>query len=129
MEKKRRISAVVAEKDSATAAAVAACLSRRSYEVEAASTRQGLVNLLKKSPVHIAIIGDVEGSGSPFETLREAVMTSPLTSVVLITDAPAHEVEEKAEGYGILGHVGRDMPKDVMRGLLDNFERIRQALT
>jgi DNA-binding response OmpR family regulator len=129
MEKKGPILAVLAEKDSATAAAAAACLTQRSYEVHTAKTRATLVGMLKESQVHIAVIGEVEGSESPFETLREAVMTSPLTSVILVTDAPARDVEEKAEGYGILGHVGRALPQDVVGELLDNFERIREAIS
>ena len=35
---------------------------------------------------------------------------------------------EKAEGYGILGHVGRKINQDELTHLLENFEMITGAL-
>ena len=128
MEQKKQTTAVLAEKDPGVARTAAAQLNDRSYGVAAATTLQGLMDLLKASLVPIALVGQVEGSGSPFETLKEVVMASPMTSIILITDASAEEVDEEAEGYGILGHVGMDVPVKDLGGLLDNFEKIRQAL-
>ena len=128
MEITRRISAVVAEKDPGVAGAAAQLLTARSCTVAAVETRKGLLDLLKISSVQLALMGEVEGSESPFETLRETVMASPMTSVILITDATDEEVGRRAEGYGILGHVTRAISQRELQGLLDHFEEIRKAL-
>jgi hypothetical protein len=54
-------------------------------------------------------------------------MASPMTSVILITDLPKQEVDDTAEGYGILGHTDRSVRSEEMIPLLESFEKILGA--
>ncbi len=55
-------------------------------------------------------------------------MTSPMTSIILISDLPTKEVDERAEGYGILGHVNRSIPSKNLTLLIEHFEKISQSV-
>ena len=56
------------------------------------------------------------------------VMTSPMTSIILISDLPAKEVDDTAEGYGILGHINRSIPFKDLVDLIEQFEKISQSI-
>jgi len=73
-------------------------------------------------------VGNAKGTSSTFEIMRKIVMTSPMTSIILISDLPTKEVDEKAEGYGILGHVNRSIPSKYLTLLIEHFEKISQSI-
>ena len=112
------------EKDRELARSIAKILRRRLYDVETTSEREVTLNLFKERPYQLALVGDSEDGHSAFASMKEIVMASPMTSIILITDLPKEEVHKKAEGYGILGHVNRNMKSKDLRSLLNCFEQI-----
>jgi len=122
MEQTRKTRAVVVEKDPAVAGAVNKILEKRGFDLSTLIGKQEALEGIKAYA--LAIVGDAEGSSSVFETMREIVMNSPMTSIILITDLPEKEVNDTAEGYGIMGHVSREVPPDQLDPLLDQFEAI-----
>jgi DNA-binding response OmpR family regulator len=128
MENEKNIYAVVLEKDREVARSLAKILKRRSYDVETTFEKEKTLNLFKERPYQLALVGDSEDGHSAFESMKEIVMASPMTSIILITDLPKEEVREKAEGYGILGHVNRNMKSKDLRSLLNCFEQIFSSL-
>ena len=129
MENQEKISVLVVEKDNSVAESIAKILKTRPYAITTLSKKNEAFSLLKKRVHPLAIIGDTEENGSSFEIMREIVVTSPMTSMILITDLSQKEVDEMTEGYGILGHVNREIPHNDMILLLDRFEDIYNSLT
>lgn len=124
MGSRQNIKALILTADSDISGSVEALLKKRSYDVVIFSGKKEALSFLRHKTTHLAILGDADKSVSPFESMKEIVMTSPMTSLILITDLPKEEVDEKAEGYGILGHVDRNIPSDELESLLENFETI-----
>jgi len=128
MNVQKEVDALIVEKEQEAAAAVRKILEERGYRVTLRSGRDEAIRLLKEKRMSLAVLGDAEGSDSPFDTMKAIVMTSPMTSMILITDLSKQEVEDRAEGYGILGHTDRSVPSDGMIPLLESFERILGSL-
>ena len=124
----RGFHALVLEKDPAVTDAVLEILRERSYRATSLSTWKDALSHLRERPYPIAVIGDVEGFGSIFDAMKEIVMASPMTSLILLTDAHEKEIHEKAEGYGIIGHVKRSVPSTDLIRLLERFEEISRAI-
>jgi DNA-binding NtrC family response regulator len=124
MARKEKPHALILEKDSKLNDSIEKILKRRSYSVTASFEKEAALGHLKEKIYPLAVVGDSEGSGSPFETMRDIVMASPMTSMILISDLPDEEVNEKAEGYGILGHVRRDFQSKELLKLVKSFEAI-----
>jgi DNA-binding NtrC family response regulator len=124
MDTQREIHALVVEKDEKVAGAIQKVLEDRHYRVTLLFSKGDAIRLLKESPVSLAVAGEAEDSDSPFHIMKEVVMASPMTSMILITDLPEQEVDDKAEGYGILGHAGRSVRSEDMIPLLEAFEKI-----
>ena len=129
MKNQEKISVLVVEKDNTVVESIVKILKTRSYATTQLSKKNEALSLLKDRIHPLAIIGDTEGNGSSFEVMREIVMTSPMTSIILITNLSKKEVDEMAEGYGILGHINRGIPHDDMILLLERFEDIYDSLT
>ncbi|MBW1910601.1 MAG: hypothetical protein JRJ11_13845 [Deltaproteobacteria bacterium] len=115
MDSQQNVKALVIEGDPGISGAVEALLKERSYDVVIFSDKKEALNFLKQEPSPLAVVGDAEK------------MTSPMTSMILITDLPKKEVDEKAEGYGILGHINRKIPPKDLTSLLENFENILKS--
>ncbi len=124
MNTQKEFHALVVEKDENVAGAVRTLLEDRGYRVTLLSSREEAIRILKERLVSLTVAGEAEGSDSPFHIMKDIVMASPMTSMILLTDLPKQEVEDKAEGYGILGHVGRSVKSEEMTPLLDSFEKI-----
>ena len=124
MKDEKRILALILEKEETVAATINNTLQSREYSVTVLSKKEEALPLLKERVFHLAIVGDTEDGGSVFEIMREIVAASPMTSMILVTDLSEKEVDEKAEGYGILGHIGRSAPLDNLPQLLDSLEKI-----
>jgi PleD family two-component response regulator len=120
----KEIDAIVVEKDDHTAEAVRKILAGRAYRVTRESRKEAVGQHLKARQVSLVVAGEAEDADSPFQIMKEVVMSSPMTSLILITDLPKEEVEDKAEGYGILGHVDRSVRGEEMAPLLASFEKI-----
>jgi len=124
MNVQKTIDALIVEKDDQTASAVRNILEERGYRVALRTSREEAIGLLKERRFSLAVAGDAEGGGSPFDIMKDIVMTSPMTSMILISDLAKEDVEDKAEGYGILGHTDRSVRGEDMEPLLESFERI-----
>jgi len=124
MKDEKRILAFILEKDETVVATIDNALQSRPYSLKALSKKEDALNLLKERAFQLAIIGNTEDSASVFQTMREIVKASPMTSMILVTDLSEEEVDEKAEGYGILGHISRAVPLDNLAQLLDRLEEI-----
>ncbi|MFO7599592.1 MAG: hypothetical protein R6X27_07255 [Candidatus Desulfacyla sp.] len=127
MNTQKEIHALVVEKDEGVAEAIERMLEDRHYRVTLLSGKDDAIRLLKEGPISLAVAGEAEGSDSPFHIMKDIVMTSPMTSLILITDLPKEEVDDKAEGYGILGHAGRSPRSEDIIPLLESFEKILNA--
>jgi len=124
MKSQKEIHAIVVEKDEKTARAVQKLLTGRDYRLSLFSSKEDALKALKEQSASLVVAGEAENSASPLEIMKAVVMTSPMTSMILVTDLPKEEVEEKAEGYGILGHVGRACTEEELIPLLEAFEKI-----
>jgi DNA-binding NtrC family response regulator len=124
MDSQQNVKALVLVGDPGISRTVKALLKRRSYDVTVFFQKKEALGFLKEKSPQLAVVGDAGEKASPFESMKDIVMTSPMTSLILITDLPKKEVDEKAEGYGILGHVNREIPSDELEPLLENFETV-----
>lgn len=124
MKDEKRILALILEKDETVVATIDNTLQTRSYSVTVLSKKEEAILLLKERAFQLAIVGNTGDSTSVFEIMREIVAASPMTSMILVTDLSEEEVDEKAEGYGILGHISRAVPLNSLAQLLDRLEEI-----
>jgi len=124
MTDEKRILALILEKDETVVASIDNTLQNRSYSVTVLSKKEEALSLLKERVFQLAIVGNTEDSASVFGIMREIVAASPMTSMILVTDLSEEEVDEKAEGYGILGQIGRAVPSGDLVQLLDSLEEI-----
>ena len=129
MGNQENISVLVIEKNNTVAESIIRILKTRPYVVTLLYRKDEALSLIKESIHPLAIIGNTEGNESSFEVMKEIVMTSPMTSMILITDLPKKEVDDLAEGYGILGHINRKVPPEELISLLGKFEDIHHFLT
>ncbi|MFC1883408.1 response regulator [Thermodesulfobacteriota bacterium] len=119
---------LIIENDPETADSIAKALLERGYESVFAKTKSEVMDMIKEKVPGLVIVGNTDDEGSVFDVLKDIVMASPMTSVILVTDISPEEIHEKAEGYGILGHVGRKIDHGELTHLLENFEMITGAL-
>ena len=124
MAQKEKTQALILETDGKIADSIAKTLKRRSYSVTISSNKEEALSHFGERLYPLAVVGDAEGSASPFEAMRDIVMASPVTSMILISDLPEEEVNEKAEGYGILGHINREVRSRDLLKLVKSFEAI-----
>jgi len=120
---------LVLEKDQTICEAVTKILKEKSYSVTALTKMAEALRLFREDIYPLAIVGETEDGNSVFESMKKIVMASPMTSLVLICDLPKEEVDGKAEGYGILGHVERAIPSEDLILLLEQFEKISQSIS
>jgi len=120
--------ALIVEKNRSIVPAIEEILSKKSYTSTAVVKKAEALRLLKTRAFPLAIVGKTEDSESVFESMKEMVMTSPMTSLILISDLPREAVDSKAEGYGILGHIDRSIPVESLIFLLEQFEKITHSI-
>ena len=128
MEKQGNLTVLGVEKDQTVVKSIELVLKEKSYILTSSSNEDEALDLLRKTPYPLAIVGDAKGTSSTFEIMRKIVMTSPMTSIILISDLPTKEVDERAEGYGILGHVNRSISSKDLTQLIEHFEKISQSI-
>ena len=128
MENQGEIKALVVEEEQTVFDSIERVLKDKSYRVTRSSDEEEALDLLRETPYPLVIVGDAKGAGSTFDVMKKIVMTSPMTSIILVSDLPAKEVDDKAEGYGILGHINRSIPSNDLTLLVDHFETISQSI-
>ena len=120
--------ALLLESDNALAREIALFLSQQGFSVLAPATTKEALESIRNQRIDLAFLGDPPDRDSCFDLLREVVKASPMTYVVLITDASDKEVHSKAEGYGILGHIPRVFSRARAQQLIDKFIQISESL-
>jgi DNA-binding response OmpR family regulator len=128
MENQENLKALVVEEDQTVVDSIEQVLKDKSYSVTRSSDEEVALDLLRETPYPLVIVGDSKGVGSTFDVMKKIVMTAPMTSIILISDLPTKEVDDKAEGYGILGHVSRSIPSKELTILIEHFEKISQSI-
>jgi DNA-binding NtrC family response regulator len=128
MDSQQNVNALVLVGDPDISRSLEELLKGRSYDVVIFSEIKEALTFLKEKQTPLAVVGEADKNASPFESMKDIVMTSPMTSIILITDLPKKEVDEKAEGYGILGHINGNIPYDDLASLLENFEKVFKSL-
>ena len=128
MEKPEKASALILETEDRITHALSGVLREHACSVVTLRRREDLFRFLEDHSVPLALIGESEEGDTVFSTMKRLVMTAPMTAIILITNRPEEEVTELAEGYGILGHVGRDQPAEDLVPLLERFQEISQSL-
>ncbi len=128
MEAHENVNVLVIESDPVIAEKIESFFKESSYAPITVSQKDEAIRILKKNNCQLAIVGNTRENDSVFESMKDIVMTSPMTSMILITDLPQMEVDEKAEGYGILGHINRKVPIDVLLSHIKSFENIFKTL-
>ena len=130
MVHKKNTNVLVLEKDQEVIDSILPVLEKRPYDVRIInSARTEVGKILREEPPALVLIGDMGGSVSTFELMKETVMLSPMSSIILITDLSEKEVHEITEGYGILGHLKRTVRSEGLTSLLESFEEIRKSLS
>jgi len=125
MEKQQDINVLVFEKDREIINIILPLLKKKGYDnINTCLHKKEIKGILGEKTYGLAVIGEIDGYDSPFDALKDIIMMSPMTSVILISDLSEREVHEKAEGYGIIGHVKRTIPPDDIFLLLEQFEKI-----
>ena len=119
---------LILENHMATADSITKILRKRGYETSFTKTKSEAVTMIKEKGIGLVVIGNNDDNISVFDMLKDIVMASPMTSVILVTDISPKEIHEKAEGYGILGHVSRSVDHDQLATLVKNFEMITGSL-
>ncbi len=124
----KKIKVMLLEKDTAVLEKIQERLETRPYEITQFAKGDEALAASKETPFDLVFVGyDAEGE-DPIDLLKAFVMASPMTSIIMVIDLTDSEVEEKAEGYGILGNVNRDVPAENLFSLLDSYEKIQQSL-
>ncbi|RLB74856.1 MAG: hypothetical protein DRH15_14980 [Deltaproteobacteria bacterium] len=120
--------AIILEADKGLASQIEEYLKNQGYAVFAPLSSEAALDLLKGQRIQLAFLGNPPEGGSCFDLIKDFVMTSPMTYVILVTDAPEKEIHDRAEGYGILGHVPRAFSPVEIQKLIAKYQEINQAL-
>ncbi len=102
-------------------------LQDRFYEKTCFSSSHDALKASKETLFDLVITGHNEENKDPIDVMKTFVMASPISSIIMVTDLSHSEVDEKAEGYGILGNIGRDAPTGDLLSLLETYEKIQQS--
>lgn len=130
MARRKNTKVLVLEKNQEVIDLILPVLEKGPYDIRIInSSRTEVGEILREEPQALVLIGDIGGSGSTFELMKDTVRLSPMSSVILITDLPEEEVHEITEGYGILGHLKRTASPEMLMPLLESFEKIRRSLS
>lgn len=103
-------------------------LAKKPYETTCFSSSNEALGAIGKTPFNLVIAGHNAEQKDPVEVMKSFVMTSPMTSIIMVTDLSDSDVHEKTEGYGILGNISRKVPADNLISLLNTYEKIQQSL-
>ena len=124
-ETKRKV--LLLENDPAVLEKIQMALEDRPYEKVCFPSKNDALEASKTSFFDLVITGHNEENEDPIEVMKTFVMASPMSSIIMVTDLSHSEVDEKAEGYGILGNIARNVPTEDLLSLLRTYEKIQQS--
>ena len=127
MNQETKIKVLLLENDPAVRDKIQQALENRPYERTRFSSSDEALKASKKSFFDLVITGHNEENNDPIDVIKAFVMASPMTSIIMVTDLTDSEVDEKAEGYGILGNIARNVPAEDLLSLLHTYEKIQQS--
>ena len=128
MNQKTETKVLLFENDPTVLEKIEEAFLNRNHRVIRFSTSDEALDALKSTSFDLILVGLGAEKPDPMEVLRSFVMASPMSSVITITDLSDDEIHEKAEGYGILGNIPRNIPNEQLFTLLDTHEKIYQSL-
>jgi DNA-binding NtrC family response regulator len=123
-----KIKVLLLENDPAVLDKIQLALEEKPYEKTSFSSSNEALKASKKSFFDLVITGHNEENNDPIDIIKAFVMATPMTSIIMVTDLSDSEVDEKAEGYGILGNITRNVPTEGLLSLLHTYEKIQQSL-
>ncbi|MCF8127536.1 MAG: response regulator [Deltaproteobacteria bacterium] len=129
MEQKTPVKVLLLEKDPEITEKILQALGGRPYAATCFSSCMDALEASGETPFSLIISGHNMEEKDPVEVMKDFVMTSPMSSVIMVTDLSDSEVEENAEGYGILGNISRNIPVEKLFTLLNTYEKIQQSLS
>jgi DNA-binding NtrC family response regulator len=115
------------ENDPAVLEKIQQALEKRTYDKTCFSSSKDALKASKETLFELIITGHNEEKTDPIDVMKTFVMASPMSSIIMVTALSHAEVDEKAEGYGILGNVDRNVPTDDLLSLLKTYEKIQQS--
>lgn len=124
-ETKRKV--LLLENDPAVLEKIQMALEDRPYKKVCFPSKNDALEASKTSFFDLVITGHNEENEDPIEVMKTFVMASPMSSIIMVTDLSHSEVDEKAEGYGILGNIARNVPTEELLSLLRTYEKIQQS--
>ncbi|WP_028321915.1 response regulator [Desulfatiglans anilini] len=128
MGEHQSVKVLIVEKNAEITQTLKSILEKRGFDVSMEPRAEEGLQLLKKGGVALALAGSTEEGIPTLELMCKIVMQSPMTSLILISEFSSEELDEKAEGYGILGNIHPQTPADGLDELIDTFDNIHQAL-
>ncbi len=128
MTRKTKRKVLLLENDPAVMEKIKQTLEDDTYEKACFSNRNEALKASKETLFDLIITGHNEENEDPIDVMKTFVMASPMTSIIMVTDLSHSEVDERAEGYGILGNIVRDVPTEDLLSFLGTFEKIQQAI-
>jgi len=127
VNQEKKIKVLLLENDPAVHDKIQQALEGRPYEETSFSSSNEALKASKKSLFNLIITGHNEENKDPIDIMKAFVMATPMTSIIMVTDLSDSEVDEKAEGYGILGNITRNVPTEGLLSLLRTYEKIQQS--
>ena len=128
MEKHPSVKVLIVEKSAEISQMLKSILEKRGFDISMEPGAEKGLQLLKEGGVALAFAGSTEEGIPTLELMRKIVMQSPMTSLILISELSNEELDEKAEGYGILGNIRPQAPTDGLDELIDTFDNIHKTL-
>jgi DNA-binding response OmpR family regulator len=122
-----KIKVLLLENDPAVLDKIQLALEGRPYEKTSFSSSNEALKASKETLFDLIIAGHNAEHEDPIDVMKTFVMATPMTSIIMVTDLSDSEVDEKAEGYGILGNISRDVPAESLLSLLHTYEKIQQS--
>ncbi len=129
MEQTTPVNVLLLENDPEIMEKIQQALGDGHYKTTCFSSSVEALEASGKAPYNLVISGHNTERKDPVEVMKEFVMASPMSSIIMVTDLSDSEVEEKAEGYGILGNISRNIPVENLFSLLNTYEKIQQSLS
>jgi DNA-binding response OmpR family regulator len=127
VNQERKTKVLLLENDPAVLGKIQLALEERSYEKTSFSSSDEALKASKQTLFDLIIAGHNAEHEDPIDVMKAFVMATPMTSIIMVTDLSDSEVDEKAEGYGILGNITRDVPAESLLSLLHTYEKIQQS--
>ena len=122
-----KIKVLLLENDPAILDKIQLALEGRPYEKASFSSSDEALKASKETLFDLIISGHNAEDEDPIGVMKAFVMATPMASIIMVTDLSDSEVDEKAEGYGILGNITRKVPTESLLSLLNTYEKIQQS--